>query len=157
MSVISDIRTVLINRIGALSTVKKVYGFEHPSPSGWPAVFVVADLLEAEFTSNVENRRTFTFNIFVLYPTSNNKPADATQEELSNAEDAIYEVFDQISEDLDQNAFNNAFVDIGDSDSEYLFAGATDAEWGFQQYEGGVARALKIPLRVVVDFRARTS
>lgn len=157
MSVVSDIRTVLNTRIGALSTVQKVYGFEHPNPTGFPAVFITSDTMEGVFISNTENRRTFTFNIIVIYPTGQNLPKDESENPVQYAEDRIYEVFDQISEDLDQNAFNNAFVDIGDADSEYLFAEASDAEWGFYDYEGGKARALKIPLRIVVDFRARTS
>lgn len=152
MSVVSDIRTVLINRIGALSTVQKVYGFEHPSPDGFPAVFITADTMEGNFVTTTENRRIFTFNIIVVFPTGQNIPKNESQNPVAYAEDRIYEVFDQISTDMDQNAFINAFVSIGDTDSTYLFASASDAEWGFYDYEGGKARALKIPLQIHVDF-----
>lgn len=157
MSVVSDIRQVLINRIGALSSVQKVYGFEHPHPTGYPAVFITSDTMEGEFTSNVENRRTFTFNVVVIYPTGQNLPKNGSKDPVAEAEDTIYEVFDEITTNIDQNAFNSAFADIGDDDSTYLFTEASDAEWGFYTTEGGKARALKIPLRVVVDFTARTS
>lgn len=157
MSVVSEIRTVLVNRIGNLSSVQKAYGYENPKPDGWPAVFVTASRLEASFVTNVENRRVFTFDIIVVFPTGQNIPKSSSQNPVEYAEDRIYEVFDQIGDDMDQNAFNASFIDIGDADSEYLFAGASDAEWGFFQYEGGIARALKIPLSINVDFRARTS
>lgn len=157
MSVISDIYTVLVTRIGALSSVQKVYPYEHPNPDGWPAVFITADTLQSSFVTNVENRRVFTFNIIVVFPTGQNIPKDAGQNQTQYAEERIYEVFDQISEDIDQNAFVNAFVDISDSDSEYLFANAVEADWGFYDYEGGKARALNIRLPISVDFRAKTT
>lgn len=157
MSVVSDIRQVLLNRVGALSSVQKVYPYEHPHPDGYPAVFISSDSMEGDFTSNVENRRTFVFNVVVIYPTGQNLPKDNSKDPVQQAEDAIYEVFDQITTDLDQNAFSSSFADIGDDDSTYLFCEASDAEWGFYNTEAGKARALKIPLRVVIDFQARTS
>lgn len=157
MSVISELRTVLVNRIGALSSVQKVYPFEHPAPEGWPAVFISSSRLDSQFVTNVENRRVFTFNIIVVFPTGQNIPKNESQDPVAYAEDRIYEVFDQIGDDLDQNAFNSNFATIGDSDSTYLFADAVNAEWGFYDYEGGKARALSIPLQIQVDFRARTT
>lgn len=157
MSVVNDIRTVLVNRIQALSSVQKVYPYEEPSPTGFPAVFITSDALTSSFVTNTENRRVFTFKITVIFPTGENIPKDSSQNAVSYAEDRIYEVFDQISEDLDQNDFVDAFIDIGDSDSTYLFADAVEAEWGFYDYEGGKARALQIPLPIHVDFRAKTS
>lgn len=157
MSVVSEIRGVLVTRIGALSSVQKVYGYENPKPTGWPAVFVTSSQMTASFVTNVENRRVFTFDIIVVFPTGQNIPKSQSENPVAYAEDRIYEVFDQIADDMDQNAFTEAFIDIGDADSTYLFADAADAEWGFFQYEGGIARALKIPLSIKVDFRARTT
>lgn len=157
MSVVTDIRTVLINRIAALDSVQKVYGYENPHVDGFPAVFVTASRVESSFVTNVENRRVFTFDIVVIFPTGENLPKNSSQNPVEYAEERIYQVFDQIGDVMDENSFNADFVDISDSDSTYLFAGAADAEWGFFQYEGGIARALKIPLAINVDFRARTS
>lgn len=157
MSVVSEIRTVLVTRIGNLSSVQKVYGYENPKPDGWPAVFITASKMDASFVTNVENRRVFIFDIIVVFPTGQNIPKNASQEPVAYAEDRIYEVFDQIADMLDENSFLESFIDIGDADSTYLFADAASAEWGFYEYEGGVARALKIPLSIKVDFRARTS
>lgn len=157
MSVVSDIRSVLVARIGALSSVQKVYGYENPKPDGWPAVFITSSKMDGSFVTNVENRRSFTFDIIVVFPTGQNIPKSASQNAVEYAEDRIYEVFDQIGDDMDENAFNASFIDIGDADSEYLFAEAASAEWGFFEYEGGIARALKIPLSIKVDFRARTT
>lgn len=157
MSVISDVRTVLINRIGALLSVHKVYGYENPKPDGYPAVFITASAMEGEFVSNVENRRTFTFDVTVIYPTGQNLPKDGSLNPVQEAEDVLYTVFDEITSDIDQNAFSASFATIGDTDSTYQFAEASDAEWGFFETEGGMARALKIPLKIVVDFAARSS
>lgn len=157
MSVTSDLKTVLKNRIGALSSVAIVYGYEEQSISQWPAVIVLPSNLEGEFVSTAENRRSIGFDIMILFPTGQNVPKDSSEKPIEYAERIVSNVMDEIIDDLDQNSFNNAFADISDTDVTFLYADAADASWGYVDYEGGTARSVQITLLCYMDFQARSS
>lgn len=157
MSVIADLKTVLKNRIGALNSVGVVYGYEEAHPKQWPAVIVTPANLEGEFVSTTENRRIFGCNVSILFPTGQNVPKDLDEKPIEYAERVIGQVLDDIIDDVDKNSFLSDFADISDSDSDFLFLSAADAEWGWFNFEGGKARAIQIVLLAHIDFTARTS
>lgn len=144
MSKVSDIRTLLINRITALSTVGQVYGYEEPHPKNYPVVFVTPADMDGAFVTNAENRRIYGFLVTVSFPTGSNLPKDASKTPLRHSEDVCNDVVDQIINDIDEN-FTLDGVTI-------LFIEAADARWGFINVQGGSNRALQVTLRIHTDF-----
>lgn len=157
MSVVADLKTVLKNRIAALSSVEIVYGYEEAHPSGWPAVIITPADLEGEFISTTENRRLVGVNVTILFPTGQNIPKDTSEKPVEYAERVVSQVMDDIIDDVDKNSFVSTFADVSDTDSTFLYMDAADAQWGYFDYEGGQARALQITLIAHIDFQARTS
>jgi len=157
MSVTSDLKTVIKNRVGALSSVAIVYGYEETSIAQWPAVLVLPGNLEGEFVTTAENQRIIAFELYILFPTGQNVPKNSAEKPVEYAERVVSNVLDEIIGDMDQNSYQHDFADLSDTDSEFLFIDAADASWGYVDYEGGSARSVQITLMAHLDFTARTS
>lgn len=157
MSTISDLKTVLKNRIGALSSVGVVYGYEETHVRQFPAVYITPADLEGEFVTTTENRRQIGFRVTVFFPTGQNVPKDSSEKPVEYAERVVSQVMDDIIEDLDETSYTASFASLSDSKDQFLFFSAADAEWGFVDYEGGKGRAIQITLIAHIDFTARTS
>lgn len=143
MSAITDIKKNLKNRIVALDSVQVVYGYEKEQPDGWPAVYILPANMDGEFTNTAENRRTYGFDITVLFPIGQDFPDDGESRE-EYAQDRVAQVMEDIINDADED-----YELTGDNN--VLYTEAADAEWGIFDYEGGIAKAVKITLLVVVD------
>ena len=146
-SVMSEIKKQIISKIDALQSVQKVYPAEVPNPKGWPCVFVTATDLEGEFSSNAENSRVYAYSVVVLFSEGQNFVADSEYERLDYTERVVGEVIDEII-----NAVDTDFeLDSLPNDTTVLFVNAADCIWGRYQYEGGVAKAAQITLRVYTE------
>lgn len=145
MSVINDVKKSLKQKIEALSTIQKAYGYPELQPDGWPAVWVLPANMDGEFTSTTENRRIYAFNLTVMFPIGQDfdKSSGMTKEEY--AESVVANAMEQIINDVDTD-FELA------SNASVLFINAADAEWGTVEYSGGVAKAVQITLMVNLDF-----
>lgn len=138
-----QIKDQIINKIEVLSSVEVVYPAIKLNPSGWPCVYVTANTEEGEFSSNAENSRVYTYNASIQFPLGQDFVPDSERERMDYAEVVIAEVIDQI-------------INAVDSDYELegtpvLFVHAADVEWGYIDYEGGVARAANVILRVYTE------
>lgn len=146
-SAMSEIKKQIISKIDALQSVQKVYPAEVPNPKGWPCVFVTATDLEGEFSSNAENSRVYAYSVVVLFSEGQNFVADSEYERLDYTERVVGEVIDEII-----NAVDTDFeLDSSPNDTTVLFVNAADCIWGRYQYEGGVAKAAQITLRVYTE------
>lgn len=147
MSVSSSIKKTLKKRIEGLDNVQKVYGYKAVDIDGWPAVMVVAANMDGEFTSTTENRRRYAFLIAVLQDIGQQIPNLEYDEMDKNeqAEEIIGTVVDDIINDFDNN-----FQLSGNADA--LFMGAANAEWGFINHSGGIAKACTIGVTIVSDY-----
>ena len=146
-SAMSEIKKQIISKIEVLESVQKVYPAEVPNPKGWPAVFVTAADLEGEFSSNAENSRVYAYNVLVMFSEGQNFVANSEYERLDYSEKVVGEVVDEII-----NAIDTDFeLDSLPNDTTVLFVNAADCLWGRYQYEGGVAKAAQITLRVYTE------
>lgn len=146
-SAMSEIKKQIISKIDALQSVQKVYPAEVPNPKGWPCVFVTATDLEGEFSSNAENSRVYAYSVVVLFSEGQNFVADTEYERLDYTERVVGEVIDEII-----NAVDTDFeLDSLPNDTTVLFVNAADCIWGRYQYEGGIAKAAQITLRVYTE------
>lgn len=143
MSVSNTIKQQIIDKIEAISLVQKVYPAEYNNPSGWPAVFVTLTDMEGEFSSNTENSRVYAYSVLVLFPEGQDFVPASEKNRLDYSEQVIAEVIDEII-----NAVDTDFELDG---SPVLFVNAADCEWGKYEYEGGVAKAANITLRVYTE------
>lgn len=143
MSVSIQIKDQIIGKIEALASVQVVYPAEQPNPSGFPAVFVTSTDMEGEFSSNVENSRVYAYSVLIMFPEGQNVVPQAEQERLDFAEVTVSQVIDEII-----NAVDTDYELDGDP---VLFVNAADCEWGKYEYEGGVAKAANITLRVYTE------
>lgn len=146
-SVSTRIKDKLKTKIAALASVQQVYGFEENNPTGFPAVFIVADDVEGEFSSNAENSRIYNFSLLVLFPIGSDYPGiPADTNRLEYAEQVISTVIDEIINTMDTD-----FV-LPNSDPTVLYVNAADAAWGTFEYESGVAKAAQIILKVYTEL-----
>lgn len=143
MSASIDIKDQIIAKINALSSVEVVYPAPQLTPSGWPAVFVVSTDMEGEFSSNAENSRVYAYSVLILFPEGQDFIPEAQRSRLDYAERVVAEVIDGIINAVD--------TDYELDSSPVLYVNASDCEWGNYQYEGGVAKAANITLRVYTE------
>ncbi len=147
-SVNQNIKQQLIAKIQSLASVQIVYPAEQPNPSGWPAVFVVPTSEEGEFSSNAENSRVYQYSALVLFPEGQDFVPDSEADRLDYSEKVVGQVLDQII-----NAIDTDFeLDSLPYQCTVLFVNAADVSWGKYQYEGGIAKAADITLRVYTEI-----
>lgn len=143
MSVSIQIKEQLMSKIEDLSTVEVVYPALKLNPNGFPAVFVTTNSEEGEFSSNAENSRIYTYNATVMFPIGQDFVPDSERERLDYAERTVAQVIDDIINSIDE--------DFELDGSPVLFVNAADVEWGYVDFEGGVARAANVILRVYTE------
>lgn len=144
MSVSIQIKDQIINKLEALSSIQSIYPAAKLNPSGWPAVFVTTNSEEGEFSSNAENSRVYSYNCAILFPLGQDMVPPSERERLDYAERTIAKVIDDVI-----NAVDTDYELEGDP---VLFVYASDVEWGYVDYEGGVARAANVILRVYTEL-----
>lgn len=138
-----QIKDMLINRIQGLESVQKVYPSAVINDAGWPAVSVTPSTEEGEFSSNAENSRVYTYNCTVLFPMGQDFVPESERQRLDYAERVIARVIEET-------------INVVDTEFELdggvvLFVNAADTEWQYYDYEGGIARAANIILRVYTE------
>lgn len=138
-----QIKDQIQGKINALSSVEVVYPTVRLNPSGWPCVFITTNTEEGEFSSSAENSRVYTYNASVLFPLGSDFVPQAQRDRLDYAERTVAQVIDDII-----NAIDTDFELDG---NPVLFAHAADVEWGYIDFEGGVARAANVILRIYTE------
>jgi hypothetical protein len=145
-SVSTRIKTQLKRKVEALPSVQKVYGYEEIEPKGWPAVFITPADLNGEFSSNAENSRIYGFDLLILFPMGQDFVDDAEANRGEYAEAVVSSVIDEIVNTMDTD------FGLANSDPTVLYMNAADSSWGTYAYEGGVAKAAQINLRVYTEL-----
>lgn len=145
-SVSTRIKDQLKAKVAALASVQQTYGYEENNPTGFPAVFITAADVDGEFSSNAENSRLYNFGLLVLFPVGQDYPLPAGTNRYEYAEQVVATVIDEIINTIDTD-----FV-LPNSDPTVLFVDAADAVWGTYNYEGGVAKAAQITLKVYTEL-----
>jgi len=143
MSASQDIKYQIIRKIQNLSSVEVVYPAVKLNPSGFPAVFVTPNREEGEFSSNAENSRVYEYNCMILFPVGQDMVPESQRDRMDYAEHVIADVTDQIINAVD--------TDYELESTPVLFVNAADIEWGYVDYEGGVARGANVILRVYTE------
>lgn len=143
MSASQDIKYQIIDKIDALSSVEVVYPAEKLNPSGFPAVFVTANREEGEFSSNAENSRVYEYRCLVIFPVGQDFVPDSQRERMDYAEMVVADTVDEIINAVD--------TDYELDGTPVLFVNAADIEWDYVGFEGGVARAATVILRVYTE------
>lgn len=148
-SVSTRIKQQLKVKVAALDAVQQTYGYQEPTPSGWPAVFITPSDMDGEFSSNAENSRLYSYALLILFPIGEDFVVDTTANRIEYAEGVVASVIDEITNSMDTD-----FV-LPDSDPTVLYVNAADCQWGTYAYEGGVAKAAQINLRVYTELTIR--
>lgn len=147
-SAMTEVKKQLISKIGALDSVGVVYPAEQPNPDRWPAVFITVADLEGTFSSNAENSRVYAYTVTVLFPEGQDFVPESEANRLDYSERLVGSVVDEIINavdtdfELDNSLPNNTTV---------LYTEAADCLWGRYEYEGGVAKAAQVTLRVYTE------
>ncbi len=138
MSASSVIKSDIIDKLSALPSFNKVYGWEKTNPAGFPCAFVTFAGAENEFFTSAENKRVFGFRILILAFIGQDR--DSTNQ----AEKAEQQIQDLIGEAID--AFDSD-ITLG-ANAQTVFVEAAVGEPGYVAFEGGWARSAEINLRV---------
>lgn len=147
-SAMAEIKKQIINKIESLDSVGIVYPAEQPNPTQWPAVFVTAMDAQGEFSSNAENSRIYSYDVLVLFPEGQDFIPESEANRLDYSERLVGSVVDEIINavdtdfELDNSLPNNTTV---------LYTEAADCLWGRYEYEGGIAKAAQVTLRVYTE------
>lgn len=139
-----QIKDQIISKINDLSTVEVVYPVENINPSGWPCVFVTLRREEGEFSSTAENSRVYEYNCIIMFPIGQDFIPESQRGRLDYADIVISECADQIMNTID--------TDFELDGLPVLFSHATDTEWGYADYEGGIARFANQTLSIYTEI-----
>jgi hypothetical protein len=146
-SVSTRIKTQLKKKVAALSSVQQVYGYEEVTPKGWPAVFITPSDMDGEFSSNAENSRLYAYQLLILFPIGEDFVAETEGNRLEYAEGVVASVIDEIVNTMDTD------FELPNSDPTVLLHERRRLQaWGTYAYEGGVAKAAQINLRVYTEL-----
>lgn len=157
MSVSKDVKKLLIDKIGGLSTVQAAYGYEELNPTGWPCVWINPDNLQGTFATTSENRRIYGYKATVIMSLGEDFIKDGSVQREEYAQDVISDVVDQIINYVDDVTFITQLNNIYSAgDNTVLFIEAADAEWGNIDMQNGKARAVQISLMIHTDYNTRT-
>lgn len=138
MSASNNIKADIIDKLSALSSFNKVYGWEKINPAGFPCAFVTFAGAENEFFTNAENKRVFGYRVLILVFIGQDRSA------TSQLEKAEQQIQDLLGEAID--AFDSD-ITLGNN-TQTLFVEAAVGEPGYVEFEGGWARSAEINLRV---------
>lgn len=138
MSASSVIKADIIDKLSALPSFNKVYGYEKINPAGFPCAFVTFAGSDNEFFSTAENKRVYAFRILILAYIGQDRE---TVNQLENAEQQIQ---DLIGEAID--AFDSD-IQLGNN-AQTLFVEAAVGDPGYVEFEGGWARSGEVTIRV---------
>ena len=157
MSVSTDVKELLVNKINALSSTQAVYGYAELNPSGWPCVWVKTADLQGTFATTSENRRIYSYDITAILTLGENFIKDGSVQREEYAENVLAEVTDQIVNIFDDTSFISELNGIYTSgDTTVLFVEAADARWGEIDMQSGKAKAIQISLLVHTDYNTTT-
>ena len=143
MSVVSNFKKELINKISALSSVQQVYGWENNNPQGFPSVMVTNASVDGEFFSNAENRRVYAFRVMVLFDIGSNLQG-AANDRVQEAERIVAEVVEEILNAVDTDYTFSGAPDV-------LWVDAVDSDYGYVEYDGGWAKSAEMTIRINTD------
>lgn len=139
-----QIKEEIKNRIDALTDVEKVYTFVKIPFEGWPTVFITDGNVEGEFSSNVENSRTYGYRIVVLFQIGQSIQ-NVDDDRMQFAEEAIGQVVESIL-----NAVETDY-ELGQFNAEVLFVRALDVVYGETEYDGGYAKSAEFTVNVYTE------
>lgn len=148
MSVAKDVKDLIFAKIDALPTVQVTYKHEELDPTGYPAVCITATGMDGEFYSNSQNRRIYSYRVFVHMPIGQDL-IGADTNRLDYADNVVTEVIDQIIGTIDD--------DFTLDDAIVLFVNAADSEYQYTQLNNGWARTAICTLQVNTDYELPNS
>jgi len=156
MSVSTDIKSLLVNKINALSSTQAVYSYSELNPSGWPAVWVKTADLQGTFATTAENRRIYAYNVTCILTLGEDFIKDNSIQREEYAENTLATVTDQIINLCDDTSFITQLNNIYSAgDTTVLFVEAADAQWGEVDMQSGKAKAIQITLMIHTDYNTR--
>lgn len=156
MSVSTDIKSLLVSKINALSSTQAVYSYSELNPSGWPCVWVKTADLQGTFATTAENRRIYAYNVTCLLTLGEDFIKDGSVQREEYAENTLATVVDEIINAVDDVTFItqlNAIYTAGDTTA--LFVEAADAQWGEVDMQSGKAKAVQVTLMIHTDYNTR--
>lgn len=139
-----QIKDMLISRIENLDSIEIVYPSAIVNDKGWPAVSLTPSTEEGEFSSNSENSRLYTFSCAVMFPMGQDFVPPEERERLDYCERVIAQCMEDIANAVD--------MDFELDRGVVLFVNAADCEWMYYSYEGGIARAAVLTLKVYTEL-----
>ena len=149
MSVFVTLKDYLTDKIEALSSVQKVYGYEPEKLSGWPAVTVTLPTMEGEFSSNAEDSRVYGFTVRVYFPLGQDIETPKTMPREQYAENVIATVLEDIANTIDTD-FD--LTDVTQSSNITVkFTEATDIRPIYIEMDGGWIRGAEISIRIYTE------
>lgn len=156
MSTSTDIKSLLVSKINALSSTQAVYSYSELNPSGWPCVWVKTADLQGTFATTAENRRIYAYNVTCLLTLGEDFIKDGSVQREEYAENVLAGVTDDIINAVDDVAFITQLNNIYSAgDTTVLFVEAADAQWGEVDMQSGKAKAVQVTLMIHTDYNTR--
>lgn len=143
MSISKTIKNQLKAKLQSCQSIQVVYGHPQTNPTGFPAAFLTVSDMEGEFSSNAENSRLYAYKAIIIFPIGSDFPIPDNEDRLEYAEDVIATCVDEIIDAID--------TDIELDGTPVLYINAADVMWGHYDYDGGIARAAELTLKVYTE------
>lgn len=139
-SVEGRIKQQIIDKIDALPSVAKVYGFEKLPIEQFPVVFVTPTGMTGEFWTSAENMRVYSYRCLILWPIGQDLKSQ-TDDRLQVAQENVGQVVDEIINAVDSDYVLGNYALV-------LFVDAADSVYQQYDFEGGKAYGAEITLKV---------
>lgn len=149
MSVSVTLKDWLLDKIGSISSVQEVYGYEPDNFEGYPAVTVTLPTMEGEFASTSEDARVYAFAVRVFLPLGQDIEKPKTLPRELYAENVVATVIEEIINTVDTDF---AAADVTrTSNINCLYIEATDMQPLYALIEGGWFRGAEVTIRIYTE------
>lgn len=138
MSASNNIKADLIDKLSAISSFNKVYGWEKINPAGFPCAFITFAGADNEFFTNAENKRIYKYRVLILTMIGQDRNnTDAAEKAEEQIQDLIGDAIDAFDHDITLGA-----------NAQTLFVEAAVGDTGYIEFEGGWARSAELTINV---------
>ena len=142
------LRPQLKTLLDTISTIHETASFPKAKFSGYPAATVTPNENEADYETNTENIRTYSFMVRVFYETKSTGIADAITA-LEEVIDSVIDTFDQ--DDLKGSGTRTVGVNLP-STHTFINIWATPSAWFELPDEELIYAQIVIRVRISIDI-----
>lgn len=141
------IRPQIATLLESVSKMQEVHSFPTLKFDGFPSCYVIPSDVEADYETNTENERFYSFVVRVFYETKNTGVTDA----LTNLESAVDDIIDAFDREDKVTGADRTIATGLPAKYTYLSVSAVPSVWGELPTENLIMAEIRVRVRVSFD------